>query len=258
MECVGGPSITEFCDRHRLSIEERLDLFVQVCEGVQHAHEHGILHRDLKPSNILVHAQADKPVPKIIDFGIAKALTGPLTDRTLVTEQDQLLGTPEYMSPEQAEMCKPDIDARSDVYSLGAVLYELLAGVPPFDAKTLREGGIDHIRGTIRDEDPRFPGTRLNALGGDEVRKIAEYRRTEVAALTRQLHRELEWIPLKAMRKEPAQRYPSALAMAEDIHRYRAGADLRLVRYPSSTGFANSVDAGAWPSWGRPLWQLQS
>jgi serine/threonine protein kinase len=232
MEYVDGPSLTEFCDQHKLNLEERLVLFAQVCEGVHHAHTRGILHRDLKPSNILICLEGGRPIPKIIDFGVAKALIAPLIDRTLVTEQDQLLGTPEYMSPEQGEMRKGDIDVRSDVYSLGAVLYELLTGVPPFDGQTLRAGGIDHIRRTLREEDPSPPGTRLSSVDADEVRKIAAQRRTEVSALTRQLRKELEWIPLKAMRKERAQRYPSALALAEDIRNYLAGA--RLAAGPAS------------------------
>ena len=226
MEYVDGLSITEYCDRDRLSIEQRLSLFQQVCGAVQHAHSKGIIHRDLKPSNILVATDRDKAIPKIIDFGVAKASWTPLTERTLVTEQDQLLGTPEYMSPEQAEMRRQDVDAHSDIYSLGAVLYELLAGVPPFDPKALREGGIEHIRRTIRVEAPKTPSTRLTTLAGEEARRIAQRRRSEVAALAGQLRKELEWIPLKAMLKDPSRRYPSALALGEDIQRYLAGTAL--------------------------------
>ena len=145
MEQVEGKSITKYCDEYKLSVEERLKLFCQVCDGVHHAHQKGIIHRDIKPSNILVSLQDDQALPKIIDFGIAKAITQPLTDKTSYTKQGQLLGTPEYMSPEQAEMAYQDIDTRSDIYSLGVVLYELLTGVTPFDAKRLREGGIDGI-----------------------------------------------------------------------------------------------------------------
>jgi non-specific serine/threonine protein kinase/serine/threonine-protein kinase len=146
MEYVKGIPITQHCDRHKLTIEERLKLFLQVCEAVQYAHQKGIIHRDIKPSNIQVCIEGKKAVPKVIDFGVVKAISQPLTERTLVTEQGQFIGTPEYMSPEQAEMTGQDVDTRSDIYSLGVVLYELLTGVLPFEAKILREGGVEHIR----------------------------------------------------------------------------------------------------------------
>jgi eukaryotic-like serine/threonine-protein kinase len=225
MEYVKGSTITEFCDRHTLSIDERLRLFQQVCLALQHAHQKGIIHRDIKPSNILVSSENDQAMPKIIDFGVAKAVSQPLTDRTLVTEENQLLGTPEYMSPEQAEFANEDIDTRSDIYSLGVLLYELLTGVLPFDSKELRERGIEHIRKIIRETDPRTPSTRLTKLG-DEARKIAENRRTEIVVLAKCLHRELEWIPLKAMRKERSERYRSASELADDVENYVTGAPL--------------------------------
>ncbi|MHC4439782.1 MAG: serine/threonine protein kinase [Planctomycetota bacterium] len=164
MEYVEGKSVTKYCDEQKLNVEQRLGLFQQVCEGVHHAHQKGIIHRDIKPSNILVSVRGQRAVPKIIDFGIAKAITQPLSGKTAYTEQGQLLGTPEYMSPEQAEMAYQDVDTRSDIYSLGVLLYELLAGVPPFDAKKLREGGIDHIQQVICEEQPRTPSVRLTSL----------------------------------------------------------------------------------------------
>jgi serine/threonine protein kinase len=219
MEYVKGLSITEHCDRHKLTIEDRLNLFRQVCHAVHHAHQKGIIHRDIKPSNILVSLQDDQALPKIIDFGVAKALAQPLTERTLVTEQGQLFGTPEYMSPEQADMANEDIDTRSDIYSLGVLLYVLLTGVLPFDSTTFREGGIEHIRQIIRETDPKTPSTRLTSLG-EEAKKVAQSRRIEVAALAKCLYKELEWIPLKAMRKERAERYRSASELADDIENY--------------------------------------
>jgi non-specific serine/threonine protein kinase/serine/threonine-protein kinase len=170
MEHVEGLPITEYCDKHKFTIEERLKLFLDVCEAVQHAHQKGIIHRDIKPSNILVSARDHQAVPKIIDFGIAKALTQPLTEQTLHTEQGQFVGTPEYMSPEQADIVTEDIDTRSDIYSLGALLYVLLTGVLPFDTDSLREGGIDYIRQVIRKSDPKTPSTRLTKLG-EEAKK---------------------------------------------------------------------------------------
>ena len=205
MEYVEGLTITEYCDEHRLSIRERLNLFLKVCQAVHHAHQKGIIHRDIKPSNILVSIQNGQPVPKVIDFGLAKAISGSLSGRTLVTEQDQLLGTPEYMSPEQADMANEDVDIRSDIYSLGVLLYVLLTGVLPFDFETLRKEGIEHIRQIIRETDPKTPSTRLSSLG-EKAKTIATSRSTQVVPLARRLHHELEWIPLKAMRKERTER----------------------------------------------------
>jgi eukaryotic-like serine/threonine-protein kinase len=232
MEYVQGKSITKYCDEQKLSIEQRLELFQQICEGVHHAHQKGIIHRDLKPSNILVSVHGDRAVPKIIDFGIAKAITQPLlTEKTSYTEHGQLLGTPEYMSPEQAEMATEDIDTRSDIYSLGVLLYELLAGATPFDAKRLRKGGIDGIQQVICQEEPRTPSARLTSLG-DKAEAIAERRRTQIITLTRRLHRELEWIPMKAMRKDRTRRYRSASELSDDIQNYLTG--MPLIAGPES------------------------
>ncbi len=225
MEYVKGLPITEHCNNHKLTIENRLDIFRQVCLAVHHAHQKGIIHRDIKPSNILISTQNNQAVPKIIDFGVAKALSMPVTERTLATEASQLLGTPEYMSPEQADMVSEDIDTRSDIYSMGVLLYVLLTGVLPFDSDTLRTGGIDHIRQIIRETDPKTPSTRLLSLG-EEAKKIAQNRRTEIATLAKKLHKELEWIPLKAMRKELAERYRSASEFADDIENYLKHAPL--------------------------------
>jgi serine/threonine protein kinase/Tfp pilus assembly protein PilF len=233
MEYVKGMTITEYCDHHKLTIEDRLRLFVQVCQAVQHAHQKGIIHRDIKPSNIIISLQDCRAIPKIIDFGVAKATNQPLTEKTHYTEQGQLFGTPEYMSPEQVDMANEDVDTRSDIYSLGVLLYVLLTGILPFDSDTLREGGIEKIRKVIRETDPKTPSTRLTRLG-QEAQKIAESRRTEVAALVKCLHKELEWIPLKAMRKERSERYRSASELADDIESYLRHAPL-IAGPPSTT-----------------------
>jgi len=220
MEHVKGVPITEYCDRHRLTVEERLKLFLQLCEAVQHAHQKGIIHRDIKPTNIMVSIEANKSVPKIIDFGVAKALSQPLTERTLVTEQGQMLGTPEYMSPEQAEMSGEDIDTRSDIYSLGVLLYELLTGVLPFESEALRKGGISQVRKMICEEEPKTPSTRLSRLNRGKTTELAKSRRTEAGALQRRLRGDLDWITLKAMEKDRTRRYTSVGEFGADIIRH--------------------------------------
>ena len=220
MEYVKGVPITEHCDRYKLTIEERLKLFLSVCEAVQHAHQKAIIHRDIKPSNILVAFESEQAVPMIIDFGVAKALTQSLTERTLVTEQAQMVGTPEYMSPEQAEMTSQDIDTRTDIYSLGVLLYELLTGTLPFDPKTLRGGGPERMRRMIREQDPQTPSARLSAIERNESLSLAEHRHTDIRTLGHRLHGELDWITLKAMDKDRTRRYQTAHALAEDIQRY--------------------------------------
>lgn len=220
MEYVKGAPITEHCDLKKLVIEERLVLFLQVCEAVQYAHQKGIIHRDIKPSNVQIGIQGKQAIPKIIDFGVAKAVSQPLTERTLVTEQGQFIGTPEYMSPEQAEITGQDVDTCSDIYSLGVVLYELLTGVLPFDAKALREGGVDRIRHIIRDEEPKTPSAQLSTISGEELTRVARLRRTDVRTLGRNLHGDLDWITIKAMDKDRMRRYQTAHALAEDIQRH--------------------------------------
>lgn len=220
MEYVKGVPITEHCDRYKLTIQERLKMFLAVCEAVQHAHQKAIIHRDIKPSNILVRYESEQAVPMIIDFGVAKTLTQPLTDRTLVTEQAQMIGTPEYMSPEQAEMSGQDIDTRTDIYSLGVLLYELLTGALPFDPKTLREGGPEQMRRMIREEEPKTPSARLSTIKKDESLNLAKKRRTDIRTLGHRLHGELDWITLKAMDKDRTHRYQTAHTLAEDVQRY--------------------------------------
>jgi serine/threonine protein kinase/tetratricopeptide (TPR) repeat protein len=219
MELVKGTPITEYCDKNNLSIRARLELFAQVCQAVQHAHQKGLIHRDIKPSNVLVSTQDDKPAVKVIDFGIAKAMQARLTEKTLFTEFRQLIGTPEYMSPEQADG-DLDIDTRSDVYSLGVLLYELLAGSPPFDVKQLLGAAFDEMQRLIREVDPPAPSTRLSALAAQVQINIAGMRQSDSKRLTQLLRGDLDWIVMRCLEKDRKRRYSTAGGLSDDLHRY--------------------------------------
>jgi serine/threonine protein kinase len=220
MELVRGVKITSYCDEHQLGFRERLDLFVQVCHAIQHAHQKGIIHGDIKPSNIMVSSQDGAPVPKIIDFGIAKATEARLTDRLLVTACAQLIGTPAYMSPEQTDVTNVDSDTRSDIYSLGVLLYELLAGVTPFDGRELLEGGLDEMRRILREREPARPSVRLAALPAPDRQRTAHDRRVEPARLASLLRGDLDWIVMKCLEKDRSRRYETANGLALDIQRH--------------------------------------
>jgi non-specific serine/threonine protein kinase/serine/threonine-protein kinase len=231
MEHVAGVPITEYCDRRCLGVGARLRLFIEVCQGAQHAHQKGIIHRDLKPTNILVMEEEGRGIPKIIDFGIAKAVGLQLSDQTIHTEFGRLIGTPEYMSPEQARTTALDVDTRTDVYALGALLYELLVGVPLFDFRSTSLGLVDMQR-TILDDDPERPSTRLGRLP-DAAVDAARKRQTEPEALARRLRDDLDWITLKAIEKDRSRRYASASELAADIDRHLAGRTV-VARPPSA------------------------
>ena len=220
MELVRGIKITEYCAQSRLTVSERLILFIQVCQAIQHAHQKGIIHRDIKPSNVLVTMHDGLPVTKVIDFGIAKTMQGRLIDQTLHTEVDQIMGTPAYISPEQARSTHGAVDTRSDIYSLGVLLYELLTGYTPFDANELAEASIERLRERICTEEPARPSRRLSGLSDKALARVATGSATTTTKLVKQFRDDLDWIVMQCLEKEPARRYPTVSDLVADLDRY--------------------------------------
>jgi tetratricopeptide (TPR) repeat protein len=235
MELVKGVPITDYCDGNRVPVRERLGLFLDVCRAVQHAHQKAIIHRDLKPSNVLVVSHDGTPVVKVIDFGVAKATGGRLTDKTVYTHFAQLIGTLEYMSPEQAGQSGLDVDTRSDIYALGVLLYELLTGTTPFDRERLRAAGPDELRRILRGEEPPPPSTRLSTLGPEAAATVSTNRRSEPRPLRRLVRGELDWVVMKALEKDRGRRYETAGAFAADVQRHLA--DEPVEARPPSTAY---------------------
>jgi serine/threonine protein kinase len=222
MELVRGVKITEYCDQANLPTAGRLDIFIQVCHAVQHAHQKEIIHRDLKPSNILVALHDGVPVPKVIDFGVAKATQRQLADQTIYTQFQQMVGTPLYISPEQAEMSGLDVDTRSDIYSLGVLLYELLTGRTPFDPDELLRQGLDEIRRVIREREPQTPSTFLRSMGDATRALVARHRQANPGRLMKLVRGDLDWIVMKALEKDRKRRYDTANGLAMDLQRHLA------------------------------------
>ena len=246
MELVRGVKITEFCDANNYDLRQRLELFIKVCQAIQHAHQKGIIHRDIKPSNVLVTLIDGVPVPKVIDFGIAKAISGEqLTDLTVFTAHEHFVGTPAYMSPEQAELNSLDVDTRSDIYSLAVLLYELLTGKTPFDQNELIHAGLDEMRRKLREQDPHRPSTKLDGMRMEELTQTALHRRAEPTRLKLLLKGDLDWIVMKALEKDRDRRYHTAIGLGMDVQHYLNN-DPVVARPPSRCiGFKNWFAATA-------------
>ncbi len=235
MELVRGVPITDFCDQNNLPVHERLELFVTVCHAVQHAHQKGIIHRDIKPSNVLVTLHDGQPVPKVIDFGVAKAIGQQLTDKTLYTQLAQMVGTPLYMSPEQAQLTGQDVDTRGDIYSLGVLLYELLTGSTPLARGSMKKAALEEVRRMIREEAPPSPSMRLSSTAGEAQTAVAAHRRLDPRGLSRLVRGDLDWIVMKALEKDRTRRYETANGFAADIARYLC--DEPVEACPPSSGY---------------------